>query len=395
MKLCIELLRERKNRTYSSADVVTGVCSLDISSRLSISELKLSIQGCLEPGDSGVMGAEQAPMPLLFKVFDTSKALFPTPPMCASTRYTFAPGLYKYTFGLDFTLLVRCMNAKLADLSIPKRFRGATRASFRIKATAKGVGLLRRRLLSRVYITLVQLEMPNIPPMLYKGRRLECQAYQVVPFHVLGLSQGSPERVEGGEGGYEALPMYDPAVVLGAILEDDESDLGRTTLHPDGPLPLSFWVVLPTDCSKAADLWLRSIRISLIDPSISTNGDQQLIYPSEIILCHTKVKLRPRSEYAEFHAGAVQVDPSLWEDCVVPRKATSWPQNKEYLLRVLCELSVRDSSNHVFTAVVVPVVIGDIWNPPPTYSLGTDTSAGLCESGQSGLHSTADVLAFV
>ncbi|KAI0182226.1 hypothetical protein EV127DRAFT_493662 [Xylaria flabelliformis] len=330
------------------------------------------------------MGAEQAPGPLLLKVpndppfvFDTSKVLFPTPPMCASTRYTFAPGLYKYTFGLDFTLLVRCMNAKLADLSIPKRFRGATRASFRIKVTAKGVGLLRRRLLSRVYITLVQLEMPNIPPVLYKGRRLECQAYQVVPFHVLGLSQGPPERREDGEGGYEALPTYDPAVVLGAIIEDDDGDLGKTTLHPDGPLPLSFWVVLPTDCSKAADLWLRSIRISLIDPSISTNGSQQLICPSETILCHTKVRLQPRGENVEFHAGAVQVDPSLWEDCVVPRKATSWPRNKEYLLRVLCELCVRDSSNHVFTAVVVPVVIGDILDSPPTYSLNTDPPVGL------------------
>ncbi|KAI0428747.1 hypothetical protein F5Y09DRAFT_278140 [Xylaria sp. FL1042] len=386
MKLSIELLREPKNRTYSSADVVIGVLSLDISSRQCISELELSIEGSLKSDDYKFIGAEYHPTPSCFKIFKTSETLFPTPPMRSSTRYTFAPGLYKYRFGLDFTLLMRCMNARLADLPIPKRFRGATRTSFKIKATAKGVGLLRRRVHSRVYITLVQLEMPNIPPVLYKGRCVRCQAYQAVPCHMLGLSeQSSPERGGGSEGGREVLPLYSPAVVLGVRLEGDDGDRGTTTLHPNGPLPLSFWVVVPRNCSEAADLWLRSIQISLINPSIPAKGGPQLIYPSEIIVCHINLKMRLRSDNGESYAGAVQVDPNLWANCVVPRKATSWPQNKEYLLRVLCKLSAGNFSNFVFVAVIVPVAIGDILNPPPTYTLSTASPAGLQESGQYGI----------
>ncbi|KAI0966737.1 hypothetical protein F4678DRAFT_466106 [Xylaria arbuscula] len=404
MKLRINLLREPKKSTYSSADVVTGVLSLDIGNCLSVSELKLSIEGSLEANDLEDIGIEDASGLSFFKVLETSKTVFPAPPMRSSTRYTFAPGIYKYSFGIDFTLLLRCMNARLTDLCIPKRFRRATRTLFEIKATAKGVGLLRRRLHSRLYITLVQLEMPNIPPIFYKGRHLKCQAYQVVPYHLLNLSEGPSERGGANEGGYKVLPRYSPAVVLGAIVEGDDGDRDTMTLHPDGHLPLSFWVVLLGNSSGVADVWLRSIQVSLIDPSISAKGGQHLIRPLEIVLYRTIPKLPLHIGDAELHAGAVQVDTSLWEDCVIPRKTTSWSRNKEYLLRVLCELSAGDFSNFVvsffpmrtshsafhplqsvnktcaalqFATVVVPVTIGDVLNPPPRYNLSTGPPASL------------------
>ncbi|KAJ8124778.1 hypothetical protein O1611_g8861 [Lasiodiplodia mahajangana] len=365
MKLAIKLLCGHKTRAYSSADIATGLVSLDIRNRQSISRLELSVAGSFDSDefqDDGFGYTQKAPY---YRIFEISKVLFPTPPLCSSTRYTLTKGRHEYKFGLDFSLLARCMSARLAHLPTPKRRQAANRAYFEIEATAKGCGLLRHRVYSRIYITLVQIDPPNIPPMLYDGQRLLCQAYQAIPCTTLGLSKEAPEVYS-----HEYLPVYCPALVLGASVGGDAGSSSRL-LHPGEPLSLNFWVTMPGDCTETVDVYLRSVCISLIDPAITTNGGRQIAHLSSFVIWNVQLET-PLRMTAQI--GTAQVDPALWRECIVPEIAGGSGKEKQpFLLRVLCEFSASTLSCNVFAAVLVPVTLDNAL-PPPEYTNTADSS---------------------
>ncbi|KAI0098666.1 hypothetical protein GGR51DRAFT_428629 [Nemania sp. FL0031] len=371
MKLQIKLLCGHKTRAYSSADIATGLVSLDIRSRQSISRLELSVAGSFDSDefeDTGFGYTQRAPY---YRIFEISKVLFPAPPLSSSTRYTLAKGRHEYSFGLDFSLLARCMSARLAHLPTPKRCQGANRAYFEIEATAKGCGVLRHRVYSRIYVTLVQIDPPNIPPMLYDGQRLSCQAYQAVPCTTLGLSKEAPQVYA-----HEYLPVYCPALVLGAIVGDDKGGSSRL-LYSGGPLSLNFWVTMPSDCAEVADVCLRSICISLIDPTIISSGGRQVAHLSSFVIWNVQLEMPLKMTV---QIGTVQVDPSLWRDCIIPEVAGGARKEKQpFLLRVLCEFSASTLSCNLFAAVLVPVTLDNTLPPPPEYA---DTVSNLGDNLQ-------------
>ncbi|KAI1125695.1 hypothetical protein F5Y10DRAFT_246619 [Nemania abortiva] len=366
MKLEIKLLCGHKTRAYSSADIATGIVSLDIRSRQSISRLELSVAGSLDSDEFENTGFDYGQRPPYYRIFEISKILFPTPPLCSSTRYTLTKGLHEYNFGLDFSLLARCINARLAHLPKPKRCQGATRAYFEIEATAKGCGFIRHRVHSRIYVTLVQIDPPSIPPVFYDGQRLSCQAYQAVPCTTLGLSN---ERSEVGT--QEYLPVYCPALVLGATVGGDTDTGGSSKVLRSGePLSLSFWVTMPSNYIEMADVYLQSICISLIDPTITTSGGRHVVHLSSFIIWHVQPEI-PLKTTAQM--GTVRLDPSLWKDCIIPEiLGGSREQKRPFLLRVLCEFSTSTLSCNVFAAVLVPVTLDHTSPPPPKYITTVD-----------------------
>ncbi|KAI1324313.1 hypothetical protein F5Y16DRAFT_311413 [Xylariaceae sp. FL0255] len=378
MKIAVQLPARCHDETgtYSSADVVVGMLSLDVCRRQSISELNVTIKCSFEPHKEAASEFQHIPTPL--HMFETSKVLFPVSPLSTSRRYTFAPGRYEYSFGLDFSLLARCMDARLACLPTSSRRNG--RALFEIEATAKGCGILRRCARSRIYIRSVTIDPPNIPAAVSSGRcQSPSQAYQVVSCRTLGLLEthskdvelDDSERQPRNKRQHEFLPAYSPVVVLGAIVgrEDD----GKTSLYPGGPLPLSIWVTMPRSCSaETAEVWLRSIHISLIEPKIiMSGGGRGRAYLADVLIRHVRLKMPLQTKSQT--GGVVEIDSSLLRGCTIPPTAIDRPQQK-LLLRVLWELSASTLPSNVFASVLIPVTIGDITHVPPEYAAVSHSS---------------------
>ncbi|KAI0878265.1 hypothetical protein GGS24DRAFT_444160 [Hypoxylon argillaceum] len=376
MKLRMELSCGQEKRPFTSADVVTGLLSLDIRNRQSLSELRLSVTGNLALDGSRYIGLENVQIPYYYKVFEISKPLFPKKPMCASTRYTFAPGLHDYDFVLDLALLTRCLYAKLADLPVPEHFRRANvRAHFEINATAIGCGFFRRHRHCRIAITPVVLEPPSISSMFYDGRRLECQAYQVISYRTLGLSREEVPDLRGVKGGVQArhefLPVYSPAIVLGVVLGSCDVE-NQGSLHLGEPSSLSFWVMSPKTCAETGDVWLRGIRVSLFNTSVSHNVGRRLVQISDTVASQAELDLPLHVGDIRTQTGTVPIDISKWGERIPQWESITSRRREEYLLQMLFEFSASNVSSKVFATVIIPLILDR--TPSPAYSPGVDVN---------------------
>ncbi|KAF3769989.1 hypothetical protein M406DRAFT_325466 [Cryphonectria parasitica EP155] len=345
MRLVIKLDHEHENKMYTSLDVVT----------------EFSLEARLPSSDTVTIGLEYNPTLLYHKVLYMSQVLFPIAPLSSSTRYTLGKGRHYFTFGIDLSLLSRCIDlAKLQSPVLEQAHRQTGCIFYVICATVKGCGSFRRAIRQRIGLTSVQVDSPNIS----SSARGPSKACRVLPETILGTE--IPYELEVVDG---FLPPYSPALVLGASVG------GGGFLRVGDALPLSLWVTVPTAVSQKLKISLRSVRLSLMNITVVDKGGRR-----EFTLTGTVIRQVFFNLSLETRPGAetTQIDPALWQGALVPSQPS--PErfadevDQENMLQVLCEFSSDKLSDTTFVTLLIPVHVAAA-EPPPSYEVITDCTS--------------------
>ncbi|KAI1341008.1 hypothetical protein F5Y15DRAFT_38823 [Xylariaceae sp. FL0016] len=350
MKLKIELDEEGRKKIFTSSDVMTGAVYLHVRNTLSISQIELSLEATMNLPPSENKQADH-PFPQDHrpaKIFETSQILFPEFPLNASTRYTFGKGIHQFKFGIDFSLLLRCLKMPLPPSAVLDSSKWRLAGVFYVlRVTLRGCGTLRRQVRRRRSISFMPIDPPNVKSKACRDLRT---VSQVLPCEALGLrSQTQPAA--------GCLPPYSPSILL-------EASLGRYRVFQAGEtLPLRLWLTLPSRFPEQGTVHLRSLRLSLHGMSAL---DYDGISLSNIKLheAHFKLPIRSGSDRE-----TIELTDWVPKQCTIPQMAPkdgTCHYEKGCLLQILCEFSSSNLHYNQFVTVLVPVTV-DATSMPPEY----------------------------
>lgn len=207
---------------------------------------------------------------------------------------------------------------------------------YTIRVKVKGCGPLRRRVCRSLYLRSMILEPPalsRLPP----SNGLSRQASQALHLEAFGL-RSEPQKSDD-----KVPPPYQPAIVLKAGISSHHG-----LLHVGDCLPLRLWVLVPSVVQTRLAAFLKSVRLSMVDPSLARNSTGRVVRAAGTFIreVQLQIPLQRGSKQETF-----EVDPASWRDCRVPRSLSIPGSGHEleqpYLLQLLCEFSCSGMTGNI------------------------------------------------
>ena len=309
------------------------------------------------------------------QLFEISTTLFPPSSAPKSLiEHVFSSGKHSFPFAVSFPTNATCFlkypHAR-KDCALPpsmsfKASGWTTQIIYRLEVRLKlGRSLLNRELETEKRLTFIPtnhyLPPPPSPPPSSSLKVIIAP----LPAALLGIHPDSNPSYRS------SLPAYSPKMSLEGSLDTSIS------LSPGTPLPLRLWLLIPASVSKAINLHLRRLTVSICSRTVLHLQESYNPHHHQKT-CLTELPIYQKKDLdmllhvdsaaaAAAEGDVLDLDGQLLKECVLPKMLPSFKGCKverEHLLRVAAEFSSNASLLRHTVAIFTEITVTHDCRPP-------------------------------